>query len=175
MDSTLRRELVLHNWRQDILAPSDAGKIIRGGRVRLEGKTMLTHTEARAQEEANVRDYYQNLVRDVQRDLNKAIGPIRDSSHADTDDLTKRIEEFAKELDDAVKKFGTVNVTGDKEAGKLADEIMKSKPLSVNAPDSLKPNPKHEEAFAAGDKARQGTPQAGDGTPRSSTQEEAKK
>lgn len=152
-------------------------QFIQGSRVQLQGKIMLTHTEARAQEEANVRDYYQNLVRDLQRDLNKAVGPIRDSSHTDTDALTKETEAFAKKLDEAVKKFGTVNVTGDKKAGELADEIMKSKPLSVNAPDSLKPNPDHEKAFAAGDKARQGTPQGGDGSPRSAIQqnEEAKK
>lgn len=152
-------------------------QFIQGSRVRLQGKSMLTHAQARAEEEANVRDYYQNLVRDVQRDLNKAVGPIRDSSHADTDDLTKKIEAFAKELDEAVKKFGKVNVTGDKEAAKLADEIMQAKPLSVNAPDNLKPHPSAE-AMAAGDKARQGTIQGGDGTPRSAIptkEQEAKK
>jgi hypothetical protein len=156
---------------------------IKGSRVRLQGKSMLTHTELRAQEEANVRDYYQNLVRDLQRDLNESLGPIQDSGKSQG--FTKEIEAFSKKLDDEVKKFGETKLTKDSKASDLADEIMKSKPLSVNAPESLKPHPSAD-AMAAGDKARQGTIQGGDGTPRSAapakeeptstkTKEEAKK
>jgi hypothetical protein len=151
---------------------------IRGGRVRLQGKSMLTHTEARAQEEANVRDYYQNLVRDVQRDLNRSLGPIRDSGHKDASDFIKKLEEFAKDLDKHVEGFGKMKVTGDAKASAAADEIMKAKPVSVNAPDSLKPNltPEQEKQLADADKTRQGTVQGGDATPRPAVQpEEAKK
>lgn len=168
MDPTLRTELALHNWRQDKLAPSEAGKEIRGGQVRLQGKSMLTHTKARAEEEANVRDFYQNLVRDLQRDLNRSLGPIRSSGHKDTSDFTKQLEKFAEDLDKHVENFGKMSVTGDKKASAAADEIMDSKPVSVNAPDSLKPRltPEQDKQLAEADRSRQGTPQGGDGTPR---------
>lgn len=159
---------MLHNWRQDILAPSEAGKEIRGGRVQLQGKSMLTHPEARAEEEANVRDFYQNLVRDLQRDLTRSLGPIRDSGHKDTSGFTKQLEKFAEDLDKHVENFGKMKVTGDAEAAKLADAIMESKPVSVNAPDSLKPHltPEQDKQLAEADRSRQGTLQGGDGTPR---------
>lgn len=139
---------------------------------------MLTHKEARAQEEANVRDYYQNLVRDLQRDVTRSLGPIRESGHKDTNDFTKKLESFAEELDKHVENFGKMKMTGDAEASKLADDIMKSKPISVNAPDSLKPNLTEEQhkQLAEADQARQGTVQGGDATPRAAAKpEEAKK
>ena len=88
---------------------------------------METKTQSRAREEANVRDYYQNLLRDFQRDIRRTMGPIRETGQGN--EFMKKLEDFAKELDKEVDSFADRPAgSKDKEVDAMTKDILSATP-----------------------------------------------
>ena len=111
---------------------------------------MQTHAQLRAAEDVNVRDYYINLLLDAQKGLTKVLGPVKDSGYQGDSKFIEKLAGFAKELDGHIEELRTTPVNDlNPEETKLAQAIMDSKPLSVNAPPQVVPEETKKEVADA--------------------------
>lgn len=119
---------------------------------------METKVESQAKEVANVIDYHQGLLRDLQGKIAAALGPIRDSGKHD--EFVKELESFKKKVDEKLnrdfeEKPDSLHKDGD--VAKKAAQILDSRPLDK---DDVKENVLSDEQKDAVAKAQAGMVEA---------------